>query len=298
MWREDFRSFAAGEPPAYGAGWFLYRAGPGGGWTAAGLDAGLFVRNGSLHTYARGSSHMAVLVFRNAGDLPIESFRLGWTGEQWTITGAGPGDYLAVGYAVVQAFEAPIQLPPAGLEGVLARPVVDLPPLRFEAPRFGLRWMAIDGKLEGNRQRLETTVEGLIWMPGQYLVLRWLNLDQDGDAMVEQELAIAEVEFEATFASRTLEVMVEGGGRVEREPARDFYAAGETVTLTAVADRWYAFAGWGDGDTNNPRAVVIGQANAYTAIFTPVAELETIERDGASRTAPVGTPQPIVNGRF
>lgn len=297
-WMESFTEFTAGEPPRFGQGWYLYEAGSEGTWRAAALDAGLFVQSGSLHTYARGGSHLIALVLRNAGQLPIEAFTLEWTGEQWTLTGASLGDYLALGFAVVDHFEAPVQLPPESAPGTPGTTVTDLPALRFNAPRFGLRWMAIDGKLEGNRQRMGTTVEGILWLPGQYLILRWLNLDQDGDAMVEQELAISEVRFQGRWASRRLEVAVEGGGRVELDPVREFYAPGEVVRLEALPDRWYSFAGWNDGETNSIRRVVIGQDNRYTALFSPLVPLETIDRDGYSRLAPVGTPQPIVEGRF
>jgi uncharacterized repeat protein (TIGR02543 family) len=102
----------------------------------------------------------------------------------------------------------------------------------------------------------------------------------------------------ARFASTVLIISIDGQGHVARMPDRPFYPVGEQVTLTATPARWHSFQGWGDGPTANSRLVTIGASNIYRAIFSPTTALETITVNGAVRTAPVGMPVIIVNGKF
>lgn len=50
------------------------------------------------------------------------------------------------------------------------------------------------------------------------------------------------------------------------------YEEGSTVTIAATPNSCYEFAHWQDGNTQNPRTIVVGTTDAtYTASFTPVA---------------------------
>ena len=102
----------------------------------------------------------------------------------------------------------------------------------------------------------------------------------------------------ANFAATSLLLSAQGSGTIGKSPDRAFYSLGEQVTLTTTASRWYAFNHWLDGSTANPRVVVIGPSNSYTAIFTPTQPLETLTFGGISRTAPVGMPAVFVDGVF
>lgn len=52
---------------------------------------------------------------------------------------------------------------------------------------------------------------------------------------------------------------VKGGGS---------YSIGSTISLQAVPKEGYAFVGWTDGDTTNPRSILVGEEDAsYTALF-------------------------------
>lgn len=73
-----------------------------------------------------------------------------------------------------------------------------------------------------------------------------------------------------------LTVAVQGRGRVVRSPDQPAYATGQSVTLTAVPDRYYAFAGWGDGVGPATRTITIGARSIYTARFTNAEPLETL----------------------
>ncbi len=48
------------------------------------------------------------------------------------------------------------------------------------------------------------------------------------------------------------------------------YHYGETATLTATPANGYEFAGWSDGNSDNPRQVIVTQAAFYVAVFNEV----------------------------
>lgn len=102
----------------------------------------------------------------------------------------------------------------------------------------------------------------------------------------------------ANFAATSLTLGTEGPGDIHRSPERSFYSLGEQVTLAGVPGRWHAFASWSDGVLENPRTIVIGPSNTYTAVFTPTQALETLTFGGVTRTAPVGMPAILVNESF
>jgi hypothetical protein len=56
--------------------------------------------------------------------------------------------------------------------------------------------------------------------------------------------------------------------------------------------------GWGDGPTVNPRIISIGLSNIYKANFSPTTAVETLTFSNVSRTAPVGMPAVLVDGKF
>ena len=55
---------------------------------------------------------------------------------------------------------------------------------------------------------------------------------------------------------------VAGGGR---------YSQGSIATLSALAKKDFAFAGWADGNNDNPRLVLVGSDASYTANFADMA---------------------------
>ena len=48
------------------------------------------------------------------------------------------------------------------------------------------------------------------------------------------------------------------------------YHYGNVATLTATANSGYEFAGWNDGNTDNPRSITVTQSETYTAFFNEV----------------------------
>lgn len=63
------------------------------------------------------------------------------------------------------------------------------------------------------------------------------------------------------YASPSNGGTVTGGGN---------YHYGETATLTAIPAEGFEFAGWGDGNNDNPRQVIVTQAAYYVAVFNEV----------------------------
>ncbi len=95
--------------------------------------------------------------------------------------------------------------------------------------------------------------------------------DLSGTANPITVTIIADTSVTATFEAEgyTLETTVVGGGTIEADPDKPSYALGETVTLTAIADPGWAFAGWsGDATgTPNPMLIVIKGDTSIAATF-------------------------------
>ena len=130
-----------------------------------------------------------------------------------------------------------------------------------------------------------------------YGFIRWTG-DASGSANPLTMTMSTNKSITAVFASTALTLSSQGVGTIAKAPDQPSYAVGEPVTLTATAGRWHAFTGWLDGNATNPRTVIIGESNAYTAVFTPTTPLETVTIGGVSRLAPVGMPAVVVDGVF
>jgi len=87
----------------------------------------------------------------------------------------------------------------------------------------------------------------------------------------------------ATFAQiRSLTVNVVGNGIVNKDPDAPIYGEGTVVTLTAVPDPGWSFAGW-SGDlwgTDNPETILIDGDKTVTATFTQDEYTLTVNYDG------------------
>ena len=63
---------------------------------------------------------------------------------------------------------------------------------------------------------------------------------------------------------------VDGGGR---------YAYNSSAVLTAHPNQYYTFSSWLDGDTNNPRTIIVTENKTYVANFAPVYFNITVTSD-------------------
>jgi uncharacterized repeat protein (TIGR02543 family) len=94
----------------------------------------------------------------------------------------------------------------------------------------------------------------------------------------------------ATFTQTeyTLTVNIVGSGTVVKEPAQATYHYGDVVTLTAIADTGWTFAGW-SGDllgSENPDTIMINGNKTVTATFDLLSYTLTIAAVGPGTTDP------------
>ena len=55
-----------------------------------------------------------------------------------------------------------------------------------------------------------------------------------------------------------------------------YYPAGSRQTITAVANHCYRFSHWSDGDTANPRSILVTQDTVFTAYFDTVSNIYAV----------------------
>lgn len=129
---------------------------------------------------------------------------------------------------------------------------------------------------------------------------RFLNWSESASGSANPlTLVMDQVRFiRAWFALTRVTTPISGLGSITRIPDKSSYDLGDEVVLTATPARWYRFARWGDGVTNNPRTITIGNSNTYPAEFEAVTDLETLTFGSVSRLAPVGMPAILVDGQF
>ena len=73
------------------------------------------------------------------------------------------------------------------------------------------------------------------------------------------------------------------------------YWAGDTVTLTATPNENYRFTGWNDGDTANPRTIIVTQDTTFTALFKWIGQHEDISAPDGQAPLFTLTPNPAHN---
>ena len=73
------------------------------------------------------------------------------------------------------------------------------------------------------------------------------------------------------------------------------YWAGDTVTLTATPNENYRFTGWNDGDTANPRTIIVTQDTTFTALFKWIGQHEDISAPDGQSPLFTLTPNPAHN---
>lgn len=147
--------FAAGTGSSTGNG--VYSLG-----TAGSTDRAL----GSL---AAGSGIYAIgLVLTNQTGAPLNFFTLGFTAEQWRKGGSGNKNTWGFHYKT----------------GVIAsidqQNLQDEPRLNFSTPNNTASAAALQGNLPENQQFVTYTVTGILWKPGEQLLLRWDDADESG----------------------------------------------------------------------------------------------------------------------
>ena len=107
----------------------------------------------------------------------------------------------------------------------------------------------------------------------------------DGNTAAERSIVmLGNVTLHATFRLveapvdyYTLTVTAGEGGIVTKSPDQESYADGTVVTIAAIANTGYEFVSWSDGNTDNPRTIIMEQDVDLTAVFQPIYHQLTIE---------------------
>ena len=125
------------------------------------------------------------------------------------------------------------------------------------------------GKVKGTGTYKYNTKVNLTAVPDEhYHFTQWNDGNTDnprtvsvvGDATYTAEFAIDQ----HTITTNAHNGTITGGGT---------YDYGTTATLTATADAHYHFTQWSDGNTDNPRTIMVTEDATYTAEFTAICNI-------------------------
>ncbi|HUU84273.1 MAG TPA: beta-propeller domain-containing protein [Phycisphaerae bacterium] len=185
---------------------------------------------------------------------------LGLPDDSLPITVSGGGDLTGGGYTAVVSVEIPfVVVNEAGLT------VDELLLYRYDASS-GV-WLPAATNDQGNTQPTGGIGDyGHYLQPAEDFHVVWAVVDLLGD------FAVGPVATDVL----TIEIMEQAGGSIVVAPDQPAYAVGTTVTITAVPDEGYQFAGWVTGEqspalpTANPVQIVLAQDLEVGAVFEPV----------------------------
>ncbi len=130
--------------------------------------------------------------------------------------------------------------------------------------QYTLSATAVNGHIEGAGKYAYGTTATLTAVADEhYHFTKWSDGNTDNPRTVSVD---GDATYTAEFAINryTLIVTADGNGSVQ---GADTYNYGTTVTLTAVANEHYHFARWSDGNTDNPRTIVMSKNITLRAIF-------------------------------
>lgn len=222
------------------AGWFVFQSNNGGGTTGArdsggtaGWAATAFIRAGTgssnagalysfgvagtnpvtdraMGTIGSGTpgDYSYALVLRNDTADKLDSFTLTYDGEMWRDGGNSTLAVQAQGidfdYKVLSgAFTASAEIPGNVLAGY-TNPAANALDYAV-APAIATVGSALDGNAAANRTAgITSTITGISWAPGDYLILRWWDDNHPGN---DHGLAIDNLEFSATPEPATLALL-------------------------------------------------------------------------------------------
>ena len=106
----------------------------------------------------------------------------------------------------------------------------------------------------------------------------------DGDKSRTRTITVTEdLELTATFSPDLFEISTQktDGGKIK---GADIYSYGEEVEIKAVPDEGYKFVSWSDGNTDNPRTIIVKGDKTYSAEFAPAKFTITAVAENGSVT--------------
>ena len=91
-------------------------------------------------------------------------------------------------------------------------------------------------------------------------------------------------DYTAQYTTKTYTVTVTSAGNGSVSGSGT-YTHGETATLTASPDEGYVFSQWNDGNTSNPRSLIVTETATYTATFVSDETGNLLDIVGATATS-------------
>lgn len=174
-----------------------------GGLDSYGATGGTDRALGSVCSGSTGTITFAVVLQNNTADV-LNAFDLSFVGEQWRMGGSTAAttpslaQSLAFDYKTVAAFAlTEVDTAATGYTAV--------PALNFSSPQFGpTTAVALDGNLAANQANLSATSLSMTWNPGEFLILRWTDIN---DVNNDHGLAIDNLSFTATPAPGSIALL-------------------------------------------------------------------------------------------
>jgi hypothetical protein len=156
-----------------GSGFAFFSPGNGSGTTSGAFSYGLN-SDRALGSLAGAARRMALgVVVQNITGFTLDEATIAFTGEQWRLGRSGaanPADTLFFEYRVGTGTDI----------STAGGAFTSLSALNFVTPVTVGTVGALDGNAAANRISLSSTLSGLNWQAGQYLVLRWRDVDDTG----------------------------------------------------------------------------------------------------------------------
>ncbi len=136
----------------------------------------------------------------------------------------------------------------------------------FEIMTFEVTANAENGTIDGAGYYTYGSEVTLTATPNEgYQFVQW----SDGSTENPRSLTVtSDINISAEFEIMTFEVTTNAeNGTID---GAGYYTYGSEVTLTATPNEGYEFVAWGDGETENPRNIIVTEDTEYIAIFTPI----------------------------
>jgi hypothetical protein len=151
---------------------------------------------GSVESAGTGTTTFAVILQNTTANV-LNAFDLSFVGEQWRMAGSSAATTPSLAQTLVFDYKTVVAFALTEVD-VAATGYTALPALNFTTPQFGpTTAVALDGNLPANQANLSATGVAITWNPGEFLILRWTDLN---DVNNDHALAIDNVTFNAVPA--------------------------------------------------------------------------------------------------
>ncbi len=199
-------------------------------------------------------------VFTNGTGNTVTSVTVSYTGQQWRNGGSNVANTLRFSYAVGAANISDT-----------AATFTEVTSLNFVSPVTSTTVAPLDGTLPANQRALTAQIGGILWGPGQTLVIRWNDAN---DAGSDDGLAVDDFSFTTATGGGPLVVSstTPANGAVNQAPNGNL-----SVTFNhpvTVNGNWYQISGSASGA--HPSTVTGGPATFNLKPTTELAFGETV----------------------